>query len=443
VAVAIQNDAYQAAPRNTRILMTELAIVILIVLLFFSIVLGITNFFFPIGTSIKDLTSSLSESVSSTRSRELAISRGEGELKPGASLPISAKVSYIDNKVSVKLANDIAWATARLGMPLYHRDAIQTYERARALVEFDAENYLEVGQNSLVVFQKMEPDLFLPKARTFRVMVEGELRGRLSPSAAGSTSLEVALPGTNLQVTPSQTQGEDVEFRLTVNPDKSSTLSVHRGNAQLLVGGESVLVEGNHGLTIGPDGQPQSIVPLPSPPQPKLPVEGSAAYYRDLPPRLNFSWQPTETAQGYRLTIARDPTFRQLVVDEQLSGTTFRHGNLKGGAYYWRVQSIKGTVEGAPSEPRALRIVQDHTPPLLSVQKPPKVVRRPTITLRGKTEAGAKIYIEGRPVKVDSDGGFRHRVHVKPGASLIVVEAVDAAGNVAYSTNLVNRKYGE
>ena len=441
MAVAIQNEAYQAAPRDTRMLMMELAIVVLIVLLFFSIVLGIINSFFPAGMSIKDLTNSLRESVSSTQSRELAITQGGQEA--GASAPISAKVSYIDNKVNVKLANDIAWASASQGMSLYHRDAIQTYERSRALVEFDAESYLEIGQNSLVVFQSMEPDLFLRKARTFRVMVEGDLRGRLSRSAAGSANLEVALPGSNLHMTPAGGQAEEVEFRLTVNPDKSSTLSVHQGNAQLLVGGESVLLEGNHGLTIGADGQPQSIVPLPSPPQPKLPVEGRAALYRDVPPRLTFAWKPTEAAEAYRLTIARDPTFRQLVVDEQLNGTNFRHGNLKAGAYYWRVQSIKGTAEGTPSEARALQVVQDHTPPVLRVEKLPKVVRRPTITLRGKTEPGAKIYVEGKPVAVDEDGGFRHRIHVKPGASLIVVEAVDAAGNVSYSTNLINGKYGE
>ncbi len=443
MAVAVQNDAYQTAPRNTRMLMMELAIVMLIVLLFFSIVLGITNLFFPVGMSIKDLTTSLSQSVSPMRSREIAISQTGSEVASGATPPVGAKVSYIDNKVNVKLASDIAWATAHLGMPLNHRDAIQTYERARALVEFDAKSYLEIGENSLVVFQSTEPDLFVPKTRTFRVMVEGELRGRLSRSAAGSANLEVALPGTNLQVTPSPGQAADIEFQLSVNPDKSSTLSVHRGNAQLLVGGESMLLEGNHGLTIGADGEPQSIVSLPSPPQPKLPIQGGAAYYRDLPPRVTFSWQPTETAEGYRLTIARDPAFRQLVVDEQLAGTSFRHGNLNGGVYYWRVQSIKGTVEGAPSEPRALHLVQDHTPPMLSVEKLPKVVRRPTITLRGKTEPGTKIYIEGRPVTVDKDGAFRHRVYVKPGASLIVVEAVDAAGNVSYSTNLVNGKYGK
>ena len=94
-----------------------------------------------------------------------------------------------------------------------------------------------------------------------------------------------------------------------------------------------------------------------------------------------------------------------------------------------------------PSEARSLTIVQDQTPPALYVQKLPKVVRHSAVILRGKTEPGTKVYIEGTPVKVDREGTFQHRLHVKPGASLIIVEAIDSAGNVAYATNVINGKY--
>jgi hypothetical protein len=207
-----------------------------------------------------------------------------------------------------------------------------------------------------------------------------------------------------------------VEFKLKVNPDKTSTLSLHKGNAQLLVGGKRLNLQENYGVTIGADGQATEPVALPSAPTPKLPTEGSAAYYRDVPPRLRFSWKPTEPTDNYRFMVARDPQFRQVVVDEEVSGTTFAHGNLKRGQYYWRVQALAGKTEGTPSEARALTIVQDRTPPVLYVQKLPKVA-------------------------VDGEGTFQHRLYIKPGASLIVIEAVDSAGNVAYATNLVNGKY--
>ena len=441
MAAAMQNEAYQAEPRNLRLLTLELIVAVLMVILAFSVVLGITSYYFPIGTGVKELAHSLGESVSSVRSREMQISRGTSNSQAETSSSLSAMVSSINNRVNVKLANDIAWGGAQVGMSLHHRDAIQTYDRSRALVEFNEQSYLDIGENSLVVFQDIQPDLFAQRTRTFRVTVEGELRGRLSRSADGSANLQVALPNAELQMAPGQAAGGDVEFKLTVNPDKTSTLSLHKGEAQLLVGGKQINLQENYGVTIGADGQALEPVALPSAPTPRLPTEGSTAYYRDVPPRLRFSWKPSETTGNYRLMVARDPQFRQVVVDEQVSGTTFAHGNLKRGQYYWRVQALAGKTEGTPSEARALAIVQDRTPPVLHVQKLPKVVHQSAITLRGKTEPGAKIYVEGTPVTVDSEGTFNHRLYIKPGASLIVIEAVDSAGNVAYATNLVNGKY--
>jgi hypothetical protein len=441
MAMAMQNEAYQVEPRNVRMLMVELLVAVLIVILAFSIVLGITSYYFPIGTGVKELAYSIGESVTSAKPREMKVSRGAQDSTAGVNTSLTAMVSSISNRVNVKLANDIAWGGAQVGMSLHHRDAIQTYERSRALVEFDEQSYLDIGENSLVVFQSMEPDLFAQKTRTFRVTVEGELRGRLLRSPGSSANLEVALPNAEVQMVPGQAAGDDVEFKLTVNPDKTSTLSVHKGNAELLVGGKRVNLQENYGVTIDADGQPMEPVSLPSAPVPKLPTQGSAAYYRDVPPRLRFSWKPTEPTNNYRIMLARDPQFRQVVVDEQVSGTSFTHGNLKGGQYYWRVQALAGKTEGTPSEARELTIVQDRTPPVLYVQKLPKVVHQSAITLRGKTEPGARIFVEGTPVAVDSDGTFQHRLYVKPGASLIVIEAVDSAGNVAYATNLVNGKY--
>jgi hypothetical protein len=435
MAVAMHNEAYQTEHRSLRLLAVELLVAVLMVMLAFSVVLGITSYYFPIGTGVKELAYSIGETVSSARSREMQISRGARKS------PLRVTVNAIENRVNVKLANDIAWDGARVGMSLHHRDAIQTYEGSRALVEFNGRSYLDIGKNSLVVFQNMEPDLFAQETNTVRVTVEGELRGKLLQSADDSTNLEVALPNAELQMAPGQAVGGDVEFNLKVNPDKTSTLSLHKGNARLLVGGERINLQENYGVTIDADGLVTEPVLLPSAPVPKLPTEGSAAYYRDVPPRLRFSWRPTEPTDKYRFMVARDPQFRQVVVDEQVSGTTFAHGNLKRGQYYWRVQALAGKTEGTPSEARALTIVQDRTPPVLYVQKLPKVVHQSAVTLHGKTEPGAKIYVEGTPVTVDGEGAFQHHLYVKPGASLIVIEAVDSAGNVSYATNLVNGKY--
>lgn len=412
---------------------TEFGIALLIVLLFFFIVLGIMNLYFPIGTSMKDLAQTIGTSVSPTGPKDLFIA-GTNNTQ------IMARVTELGKKVNVKSANTIAWSRAQLGMTLASRDAIQTYAKARALIEFGGDNYLDVGENSLVILQGVEPDLFVNKLRTLRVEVQGELRGRLQRSDDGFTNLQVALPGADLQMVPGEGE-QGVEFKLAVNKDKSSTLSLFKGDAEIMIGGKRVLLGENFALTIGPDGQPLEPVALPAQPILKRPVNGNASYFRKLPPKIRFTWKPEKPASAYRFMLSRDPEFRQLLVDERVKRTSFTYGNLKKGEYYWRVHSLTGDIEGMPSEVRKLHMVQDRTPPMLKLQKPPTVIRQPTITLRGKTEPGTKIYVDGTRVKVSAQGVFTHKLSVKPGATLIVVEAIDPAGNIAYATNLLNGKF--
>ena len=412
---------------------TEFGIALLIVLLFFFIVLGIMNLYFPIGTSMKDLAQTIGTSVSPTGPKDLFIA-GTNNTQ------IMARVTELGKKVNVKSANTIAWSRAQLGMTLASRDAIQTYAKARALIEFGGDNYLDIGENSLVILQGVEPDLFVNKLRTLRVEVQGELRGRLQRSDDGFTNLQVALPGADLQMVPGEGE-QGVEFKLAVNKDKSSTLSLFKGDAEIMIGGKRVLLGENFALAIGPDGQPLEPVALPAQPILKRPVNGNASYFRKLPPKIRFTWKPEKPASAYRFMLSRDPEFRQLLVDERVKRTSFTYGNLKKGEYYWRVHSLTGDIEGMPSEVRKLHMVQDRTPPMLKLQKPPTIIRQPTITLRGKTEPGTKIYVDGTRVKVSAQGVFTHKLSVKPGATLIVVEAIDPAGNIAYATNLLNGKF--
>lgn len=437
MTVAVQAEHEQSVwSHNLRNVAAELLIAVLIVLFFFSILFGVTNLYLPIGTSVKDLAQSIGRSVSQTASREPAVERPETETLQ----PLAAMLTEISNKVNIKPARDIAWSTAQTGMALHHRDAVQTYERAHALIEFNEGSYLDIGENSLVVFQSLESGLFANKARTLRVMVEGELRGKLLPSSSGPSSLQVAVPGSELQVSPAEGGGDDVEFKVRVNPDKTSTLAVHKGKAQVLVGGKRIRLEENDGLTLDVDGQPVPLS-LPAAPILKAPHDSRVAYYRDLPPKIVFSWKPSGVVDGYRFMLARDPEFRDLVVDEELDSARFKHGNLKKGRYYWRVHALADKLEGRPSEIRQLSLMQDRKPPVLRLQPPPKVVHSDTVTLRGTTEPGAKVYVEGKQVIVNGQGIFKHRLRIKRGASLIVIEAVDPAGNVAYATKLVNGKY--
>ncbi len=436
----LAGDAHRHAGRKVSSrplrLAAEFVIVLLIVLLFFSIVLGIANMHFPIRTNLKELA--YHRLSFQSISRELMVASGDQDSGLAAANPLTTQLTEISNKVNVKFAQDIAWSTAQIGMPLHHRDAVQTYERARALIEFGQKSYLDIGENSLVVFQRMEPDLFVPKLRTFRVMVEGELRGRLSQSEGGLINLQVALPGAKLHMPSAEGAGDEAEFRVVINPDQSATVAIYEGDAEVLIAGKSIRLAKNRGVTIRADGQLLGPVPLPSQPVPKLPLNGNVTYYRELPPKIAFSWEPSQPVEGYRFVLARDRDFLDIIVNERLTRPTFTHGNLKNGRYYWRVRALVGQMEGGPGELRQLHMVQDRTPPVLRLQLPPKVVRQDQFTIHGSTEPGARVFVQGNPVPISKDGRIEHNMRIKAGASVIVIEAVDPAGNVAYATKLVN-----
>lgn len=430
-------DADDRQQRRLRMAVVEVGIAVLIALLFFFVVLGIINLYLPLGTSVRELARSIAAPVTQTQSREVVITDGNESVDSSS----TARLREISNRVNMKSASDIAWSTAQVGRSLFDRDAIQTYDRARALIEFDENSYLDIGENSLVVFQQMRPEIFAKETRSFRLLVEGELRGKIVGSGNGATDLQISLPGAELRAQAAAGSGDEVEFHVMVNADQSSTLAIYKGNAEVLVGGKTVRLGSNVGLTIGADGQLSGPIQLPPEPALKSPRDAKVTSFRTLPPKVVFSWKPTESATAYRFVLARDAAFRQILVDERLAGTTFAHGNLKDGRYYWRVHAITDRLESAPSESRQLIMAQDQKPPILRVQSPPKVVHSNTVTIRGRTEPNAKVYVEGRRVPVNKDGAFQYQLSVKPGASLIVIEAVDPAGNVVYETKLVNGKF--
>ena len=51
------------------------------------------------------------------------------------------------------------------------------------------------------------------------------------------------------------------------------------------------------------------------------------------------------------------------------------------------------------------------------------------------------MFINGKEVPTTSEGEFRHAVALERGINIIVVEAVDAAGNVSYRSSRVHGKF--
>lgn len=419
-------------------------VAIILVLLFFSVFLGLLNALFPTGTSLRELIarqrSSGRHDASRGNNRNLQLNAGDAGQESEILDDFAATLSWTRNVVKSKRAAEIAWKTAEEGNQLYDRDAVQTFSRSAAEIEFDETTKLSMGPNSLVIIKRLAQNSELRAKRSFMVLVDGELRGMLAQSGQDSVYLEIDTPGARLQTQRQAGTSGPVDFKISVNPDKSSTIAVYQGSAEISAQGQSVIVNANQSTVVALDQAPLNPSDLPGRVHLGSPLSSRRYYYRDLPTKIGFAWQAQPNATAYHFMLARDPYFRDIVTDDRFSEPRFSHGNLKHGTYYWKVSAMQETIEGLFSENRSFQVVQDQTPPKLTVQFPPATIYQDRITLRGKTEPGAQVYIDGKWIETSENGTFQYPLKLNLGLNIIVVESFDAVNNVAYRSHRVNRK---
>jgi len=431
-------DSFKATAK--RIL--EAVLVLALVLLFFLVILVTLNTVFPTGQSLFDLVRPGGDygdkAVDDGNSRRHRLVTEEGDQLAGEGAGVTAVLSRFENSVKTKRAAQIAWQSAARGMTFYNRDALQTLGRSSATIYFKEGNYLELSENSLVVLRKMERDVFLRENRTVVVLMEGKLTGQTAGPRQESLNLEIVVPGAVAQVPPPDEEGRSTRFQMDVRKDDTSVLTVVEGKADLVIGGSSMEVGANQIVKIQPGKAPVYLSPPPDPPVLLSPDEGATYYFRDILPLVKFTWGIAEDILDYRFVLATDPRFEEIVHEEVMRGNSFFHGNLKRGDYFWRVSSLNADQEGPFTSTRSFTLVQDLDPPVLEVYYPEIPVGRDVLELTGTTEPGARVFVQSIPVKVDERGKFGHRLVLLSGPNVVVVEAVDKVGNVAYFSRILN-----
>lgn len=78
------------------------------------------------------------------------------------------------------------------------------------------------------------------------------------------------------------------------------------------------------------------------------PAPGSTFDFTTEPPLVNFAWTKSELAQSYRLEVASDPGF-QNIVDQTNTTSTSIGRRLKAGNYYFRISTISDQAGSVPS----------------------------------------------------------------------------------------------
>ena len=419
--------------RRTLLAVSEFGLVVGSVAVFFVFLTVLIRVYFPQGTSLGE-----------SQGRAPIASSGDVELEFNSTSALAAQlfageILTIQRRVQRRGANSLAWSEANVGDTFTENDAVQTFAKSTALLEVNAESRITIGQNSLIVFDKRAADPFVAQQGTALVMINGELSGILTSDDDSPFHFGISLPSSDLTLVR-RTADENVEFLVTVNDDQSTTVNLHGGSAEI-VGrdGRRTRIRESQSVTIDSTGTQVTVRNLPSAPRSRGPTNQATVTYRNVPETVEFTWDAAANADRYHLVVARDAEFLDRVVDDDVIGTSFRHGALGPGTYYWHVRSRAGWTQSRMSAVRRMRVIQDTAPPDLELESPPATVAAGQWRLHGKTEADARLYVDNSPVQHDN-GRINHPINLKPGANLIIVKAMDEVGNFNYASISVNAK---
>jgi hypothetical protein len=177
-------------------------------------------------------------------------------------------------------------------------------------------------------------------------------------------------------------------------------------------------------------------------PEPPLPIEphNNAGFELSRSQVIQLKWRRSVSGSFVHLQVSRSHRFLEDETDvdtEHIGKDSVRLQMVSAGTYFWRIATED--AQGVVSEWSAVRrfriyssnrqtLLQDQTPPALEVNPPQQLGH--LFIVRGHTEVGASVTINGEFVELDSDGNFSKTVELaKDGWNDLVIASVDPSGN--------------
>ena len=419
-----------AVLRGLLMLFSELGLAVVISLGFFLVVMVVLRLAFPEGTGLAELLDAGFLDSSRQRARpafDAANDAGDTTL---------ARLSYTERRVLDRPGAAVLWNDSVTGMGIGNRHTVRTLQRSAAGIRFDDGTNLNLEEETLVVVRRFGGTAARRSSASF-VLLDGDMHGSLATPRTGVEPPEIVTGSGTARIAP--TSREPAGFALSIDDDGASNFSVRSGALEVSAGGKSTIVSANQVLTVRPDESFDGPRALPDAPVLDTPVDGASVTYGQIYPKIRFSWKASARARSYRLTIASDRAFDDVVYEQDATSEALTHGNLEQGQYYWRVTPVAG-MPGHPSVTRRLRIDRDDTPPEVAVVMDDRV-HDPEVVVVGTTEPGCRVTVGGKSFEVGQNGRFEHRLRLARGPNLVVVEVSDQAGNVSYHSQYVTATY--
>ena len=348
---------------------------------------------------------------------------------PSAAVSQQAHFTALDGTIRVRKGSGNSWINADYNVPLEKGDVVQTGAEGMAKIVFnDGTNYT-VKQDSLIVIEENSAN-DQQQTNVSVAVTTGTVDLTTATYVQGSKS-QVIVAGAKASLAP------DSSAMVHNNPRADShEILVKKGSGEIERNGEVVRLSNWEKVSFQNDSKTMQRATEIGPPTPITPGNMMPVFMTagEKAKEVEFAWTPMGNAAGYRLRISHNPYFSSVLLDRKVEAPSVVVTGLPVGAYYWSIQSYDASgKESVESEKNRFTIVVKAKEKIeLALDIDPLVQHGHVIEVTGKTEAGARVMVNGKEVPmISDDGSFHYFTPPLPnGENLVTVTAQNAQGGV-------------
>ena len=391
--------------------------VIVYALILLGAILGVVYLISP------DLYSSLyhkaSNAISTPDTENLSISQ------------MQAKFVNLDGKVQIKKVNSVQWVTADYKTTLDKGDFVQTGSDSAARITFADGTTYTVKSDTLVTVEENSMASNRPTSVAMRI---------------STGSVDLATPNWSSPGSKAAVNIEDASAQLRQNsrasvkndPDNNNhEIVVSTGSAEVQRGDERIeLTQWEKASFPTGGGIQRSNVLAP----PSLVEPLNLAPIINEKPKISpvhFVWKSVEDAVSYTVRLSATTSFRTIVKQAKVSGTSADITGLDPGEYFWNVtaQDAKKQTSEVSETFQFTLVAQGKSQDMMLEIEGTQLHGR-VAEIVGRTEPGAALIVNGQSVpNIAADGQFRHFTEpLEPGQHTISIIGSNRRGGTAQQT---------
>jgi hypothetical protein len=356
------------------------------------------------------------------------------EQSPAPTTATTARFRSIEGSVKVKPVGTFEWVPADTSLVLRKSDLVRTGPGSAAEISFFDGTIVHVRPDSLITIEETSEDPGTKARKVAWHISSGEVNFQTVRRNVPGSAAEISTP------TVRTTASEQTEGGIRVAQSGDSDVRIFRGSTQVETRtGERLTVGAAEAVAVDASGKASPKRTLPGVPTLLAPPHQTEITYAD-PTRATtmLIWKAVPGAVTYHVMLDYSAYFNRPIVDRGgIEDASVQLQGLDTGKYYWRVAAVdKEGVEGAFSDFARFTVVRRGGPGTGGGPPPPLVIhelelRTNILQIKGQTEAGATVTVNGQRVDVQGDGTFNEFITLdKPGRQFVVVRAMGLAGGI-------------